>query len=82
MVSPVKERVLIQRLRKFGFVGPIEGGRKGNRKGSKHPQMVKGEKVVVIPRHHGSKHNEVSARFVRYLLRQAEIPFEDWDAKA
>ncbi|MBI5078259.1 MAG: type II toxin-antitoxin system HicA family toxin [Candidatus Yonathbacteria bacterium] len=69
-LGPVSLRVLIQRLRKFGFDGPYKEG--------KHPYMVKGNLMVTIPNPH---EKEISVDLLVRILRQAGISREAWDKK-
>jgi len=69
-LSPVSLRVLILRLRKFGFEGPHQEG--------KHPYMTKGNLMVTIPNPHKK---DISVDLLTRLLRQAEIEKEDWKDK-
>ena len=67
-LGPVSLRVLILRLRRFGFEGPHQEG--------KHPYMVKGSLVVTIPNPH---EKEISVDLLVRILRQAGISREAWD---
>jgi hypothetical protein len=82
MVSPVKERVMIQRLREFGFEGPIKIG--VGRHSRKHPFMQRGEQHLSLPNHHGTNggQKDYSVKLVKTLLKQAGITEADWDARA
>lgn len=66
-LGPVSLRVLIQRLRKFGFEGPHQEG--------KHPYMIKGNLMVTIPNPH---EKEISVDLLIRLLRQVGIKREEW----
>ena len=67
-LGPVSLRVLILRLRKFGFEGPRQEG--------KHPYMVKGNLIITIPNPHKK---DLSVDLLTRILRQAEIEREAWD---
>jgi predicted RNA binding protein YcfA (HicA-like mRNA interferase family) len=80
MVSPVKERVLIKRLRSLGFEGPFNGVK--GRRNDAHPRMVRDGKEIHIPHGHGMKNGEISVQLVKEILKQGGISQEDWDARA
>ncbi len=62
-------RKLVQKFRHLGFDGPYSGGR--------HLFMVKGELKVRIPNPHGK---DISKHLISEILRQANIPEEEWNA--
>ncbi len=66
-VGPIKQRELIDYLRKAGFEGPYSGG--------KHSFMVKDDLVLTIPNPHRS---DIGRDLLSRILRQAEISKEDW----
>jgi predicted RNA binding protein YcfA (HicA-like mRNA interferase family) len=66
-LSPVSWKELVHRLREFGFIGPVSGG--------KHPYMVRGALVLTIPNRHRS---EVSVDLLTRILRQAGVSREEW----
>lgn len=66
-LAPVSWEELVRRLRRLGFEGPYWGGR--------HPFMVKGDLVLVIPNPH---RGGVGVELLRRILRRAEISREDW----
>ena len=68
---PIDRRKLIQRLRKFGFTGPLSGGR--------HQFMIKGQLKVRIPNPH--RGGDISDSLLKEILRQAEISTENWSQK-
>jgi len=68
MLKPISLKNLIKRFRKFGFDGPYSGGR--------HLFMAKGTLKVRIPNPHKK---EISKFLLAEILRQAEIPFNDWN---
>jgi predicted RNA binding protein YcfA (HicA-like mRNA interferase family) len=68
---PIDRRKLIQRLRKFGFTGPLSGGR--------HQFMIKGQLKVRIPNPH--RGGDISDSLLKEILRQAEISAENWTQK-
>ncbi len=61
-------RKLVQKFRKLGFDGPYSGGR--------HLFMVKGNLKVHIPNSH---QGDISKHLVAEILKQAGIPFKEWD---
>jgi predicted RNA binding protein YcfA (HicA-like mRNA interferase family) len=60
---------VIRRPRRFGFVGPIPGGR--------HMHMAQPARriIIPIPRHGG---RDVSVGVLRSILRDAGISVEEW----
>ena len=66
-LSPVSQRELVKRLRKFGFAGPFAGG--------KHLFMVKGERRLAIPNPH---RQEIGVALLSRILRQAGIDRDTW----
>ena len=68
---PIDRRKLIQRLRKFGFTGPLSGGR--------HQFMIKGQLKVRIPNPH--RGGDITDSLLKEILRQAEISTENWSQK-
>lgn len=61
-------RVLVQRLRKFGFSGPSQDG--------KHPYMDKGNISLTIPNSH---EKDISPDLISRILRQAGIKRDEWN---
>ena len=57
----------MRKLRKLGFTGPFSGGR--------HAYMKRGEYRQIIPNPHGK---EVSSELVKEILKQADIPADEW----
>jgi len=68
---PIDRRKLIQRLRKFGFTGPLSGGR--------HQFVIKGQLKVRIPNPH--RGGDITDSLLKEILRQAEISTENWSQK-
>lgn len=68
--AAIKRRELIAYLRQLGFDGPFSGG--------KHEYMVRDEFRLTIPNPH--KGQEISVPFLKKLLKEASISFEDWEA--
>lgn len=66
-LGPVSWRILVSRLRLFGFAGPYYEGR--------HPYMTKGMLALTLTNHH---EGEISPDLLRRLLRQAGISRERW----
>ena len=66
-VSPVAHGELIRRLRKFGFKGPVAGG--------KHLYMTRGQHRLTIPNRH---RREIGAALLVRILKQAGIRLRDW----
>lgn len=66
-LGPVSRRVLILRLRKFGFEGPHQEGR--------HAYLVKGNHMLTIPNPH---EKDISVDLLTRLLRQAGIERGEW----
>ena len=69
-LGSISHRLLVKRLRTFGFVGPFQEGR--------HPYMTKGNFGLTVPNPH---EKEISPDLLTRILRQAGIKREDWDKK-
>jgi len=67
-LGPVSRRVLIQKLRRLGFEGPL-----GNKP---HPFMVRGTFTLRIPNEHGT---DIGVPLLRRILRNAGISVDDWN---
>jgi predicted RNA binding protein YcfA (HicA-like mRNA interferase family) len=70
MLNPTTRRLLIKKFKKFGFIGPISGG--------KHEFMKKGVLKVSIPSPH-KKEDVIGAPLLKEILKQAGISQEDWN---
>lgn len=66
-VSPVAHGELIRCLRKFGFEGPVAGG--------KHLYMTQGRHRLSIPNRH---RREIGAALLVRILKQARIEPREW----
>ena len=66
-VSPVAHDVPIRRPRKFGFTGPVAGG--------KHPYMTRGQHRLTIPNRH---RREIGTASLVRIRKQAGIKPRDW----
>jgi len=66
-LSPVSQQELVKRLKRFGFEGPLSGG--------KHLYMVKGSLRLTIPNPH---RQAISSDLLLRILRQAGISREEW----
>ena len=66
-ISPIAHGELIRRLRKFGFKGPVAGG--------KHLYMTRGQHRLTIPNRH---RREIGAALLARILKQAGIGPRDW----
>ena len=69
-LGSISRKVLIQRLRSFGFEGPFQEG--------KHPYLVKGNLMISIPNPH---EKDISSDLIARILRQAGIKREEWGKK-
>ena len=67
-IIPVPYRVLIKKLKKLGLEGPHHG--------SKHPYMVIGDTVIILPNPHQDEDVDVS--LIKTILKDAGISREDW----
>ncbi|MDO8564550.1 MAG: type II toxin-antitoxin system HicA family toxin [bacterium] len=70
MPRSISLRVLIRRLREFGFNGPYSGGR--------HLFMIKGGLKLRVPNPH---RKDISGSLVAEILRQAGISKHEWGKK-
>jgi predicted RNA binding protein YcfA (HicA-like mRNA interferase family) len=66
-LTPVTRKILVKRLKKFGFEGPFSGG--------KHSFMSKDELVLAIPNPHKDR---ISVALLQRILKQAHISREEW----
>ncbi len=66
-LNPVSFIELVQKLRKFDFVGPYSGG--------KHLYMLKNDIRLTIPKPH---RKEIGVDLLKRILKQAGIRREDW----
>jgi predicted RNA binding protein YcfA (HicA-like mRNA interferase family) len=68
-LTPLKPQEVISKLRKFGFEGPVGGGR--------HPKMFHPEKgtIIPIPMHKGKN---VSVGIIREIISDIGISREEW----
>ena len=67
-IAPVPYRVLIKKLKKLGLEGPHAG--------SKHPYMVIGDTVIILPNPHQGEDVDVS--LIKTILKDAGISREEW----
>ena len=65
--GPCSRRDLVKAFRELGWEGPFSGG--------KHEFMKKGSRKQRIPNDHGA---DISWDLVRRILKQADIPVEQW----
>lgn len=70
MPKAISRRKLIDRLREFGFSGPLAGGR--------HLFMTKGTLVLHIPNPH---REDISSDLLSKILKQADISTKEWRSK-
>jgi predicted RNA binding protein YcfA (HicA-like mRNA interferase family) len=66
-IIPVPYRVLIKKLKKLGLEGPHAG--------SKHPYMVIGDTVIILPNPHQGEDVDVS--LIKTILKDAGISREE-----
>lgn len=66
-LTPCKRRVLIKKLKVFGFKGPFPGG--------KHSWMEKGAVRIIIPNPHKG---DIDVGLIRRILKQAKINPGEW----
>ena len=68
MLKPISWRNLVRRLKRFGFLGPLSGG--------KHLFMLRGSFYLKIPNPHVG---DISKELLGEILRQASIRREAWN---
>lgn len=68
-LSPLSSAQIIRKLRKFGFKGPIAGGR--------HSRMIHPERklIIPIPLYSGK---DVSIGLIRAIIREVGITPQEW----
>ena len=68
-LKPLKSKIVIKKLSKLGFIGPIPGG--------KHSRMVnlQTKKIVPIPIH-GNK--DISVGLIREIINEINISRDQW----
>jgi len=66
-MNPVSRKMLIKRLKKFGFDGPYSGG--------KHSFVKRKSLKLRIPNPHGS---DISGDLLLEILKQAGIDKDEW----
>jgi predicted RNA binding protein YcfA (HicA-like mRNA interferase family) len=64
---PVSRKELINRLRKFGFIGPLNG--------KKHQFMFRGDIKLRLPNPHKQ---DIDANLLAQILQQAQITHKEW----
>ncbi len=64
-LGPATRRVVVQKLRALGFMGPFAG--------TKHAFLQRGNRRIRIP-----NQKEIGPKLLRELLRQAGISRDEW----
>jgi len=67
-LTPVPYRVLIKKLKNLGQEGPHSG--------NKHPYMIIGETVIILPNPHQGR--DVDVRLIKTILKDVGISREEW----
>ncbi len=67
-LNPIAYKDFIKKLRKFGFIGPFEGG--------KHLYLLKENVRLTIPNPH--KKSVIGVDLLSRLLKQANITKKQW----
>ncbi len=67
-LNPCVRRVLVRKLKEFGFKGPYPGG--------KHSWMEKENVRLIIPNPHKG---DIDVGLIRRILKQAKIRPEEWN---
>jgi len=67
-IIPVPYRVLLKKLKNLGLDGP--------HKGRKHPYMIKGDIVIVLPNPHQGE--DVDVMLIKAILNAAGISRDEW----
>lgn len=66
-LTPVSWLDLVRRLRALGFSGPFEG--------SKHPYMMRGDRVLTVPNPH---RGDISIDLLKRILDRAGVSRDEW----
>lgn len=66
-LRPISRKELVRRLRDFGYVGPVSGGR--------HQFMIRGTRRLILPNPH---RKEISIDLLSHILSEAGISKEEW----
>ena len=66
-LSPLPRRILIQKLRKFGFEGPYQAAR--------HEYMKRGDEKIFIPNPHGK---DIGLPIIKKIIHQLKISNQDF----
>ena len=64
---PLKRKVLIKKLQKLGFAGPLAA--------TKHEYMIKGEHKIFIPNPHGK---DIGLPLIKRIIQQIGIPKDEF----
>ena len=67
-IIPVPYRVLLKKLKNLGLDGPHQG--------RKHPYMIKGDIVIVLPNPHQGE--DVDVMLIKEILKAAGISRDEW----
>ncbi|MDR4496622.1 MAG: type II toxin-antitoxin system HicA family toxin [Candidatus Scalindua sp.] len=67
-LKPCLRRILVRKLKEFGFKGPYSGG--------KHSWMEKENIRLIIPNPHKG---DIDVGLIRRILKQAKIRPEEWN---
>lgn len=67
-IVPVSYRVLINKLKSLGLEGPHQG--------RKHPYMVKGNVVIVLPNPHQGE--DIDVMLIMEILKVTGISRDEW----
>jgi predicted RNA binding protein YcfA (HicA-like mRNA interferase family) len=67
-IIPVPYRALIKKLKNLSLDGPHQG--------SKHPYMIKGDIVIVLPNPHQGE--DVDVMLIKEILKAAGISRDEW----
>ena len=68
MLKPIKRRLLVKKLNRFGFEGPFSGG--------KHEYMVKSGHRIFIPNPHKG---EIGVVLLKLIIKELRVTSQEFN---